>query len=367
MSGPTHWHLLSGEYPPKLGGVADYTRQVASALAARGDAVHVWAPRTGGREQADPGIEVHRVDDLGPGGLRQIGDALASFPRPRRWFVQYVPTGLGLRGMNVPLIRWLRALPDEVWVQFHEVALGWQLWRKPHHHVMHAVQLWMAAALAQRADRIFISVEGWRPQLGRQGKWAIWLPIPSNVPVRVTQAEQAAVRNELGQGPWVAHFGTYGAGILRDLLPASRQVAREREEVRFLFLGRGAERAAQALPVGRVVIGDGLPAEAVATRLSIATLALQPFPDGISARRTSAMAAVGLGVPVVTTEGHLTDAIWRSGEAVALAPVGHPQRLAEVCLELLDDPGRRKRIGERAAALYAERFSLDRTCSVLCG
>jgi hypothetical protein len=39
-----HWHVLTGEYPPREGGVSDYTQLVAHGLVAAGDAVDVWAP-----------------------------------------------------------------------------------------------------------------------------------------------------------------------------------------------------------------------------------------------------------------------------------------------------------------------------------
>jgi glycosyltransferase involved in cell wall biosynthesis len=360
----THWHLLSGEYPPKRGGVADYTRQLARALASRGETVHVWAPSAPGDSPDDPGVHVHPVPGLGPRGLRQLDRELRTLPVPRRWFVQYVPTGLGLRGMNVPLIRWLSTLRDELWVQFHEVALGWQLWRKPHNHLVHAMQLWMASAVARRADRIFISIEGWRPRLGTEGSRAVWLPVPSNLPVEVLPSEQALARRALGPGPWIGHFGTYGPGITRDLVPALHKIARENSDVRFLLLGRGADRFAHMLPAARVVATAELPADAVAARLGAADLALQPFPDGISTRRASAMAALALGVPVVTNEGHLTDQVWREG-AVALAPAAQPQQLARLCLDLLADPQRRELLGKRGALLYGERFSMERTLGTL--
>ena len=34
-----HWMMLTGEYPPQVGGVADYTQQVARALVQAGDQV----------------------------------------------------------------------------------------------------------------------------------------------------------------------------------------------------------------------------------------------------------------------------------------------------------------------------------------
>jgi len=72
------------------------------------------------------------------------------------------------------------------------------------------------------------------------------------------------------------------------------------------------------------------------------------------------MAPLALGVPVVTTDGFLTDSVWRAG-AVALAPVGRPLELARLCGALIDDRARRLELGERGAQLYQDRFSLERT------
>ena len=38
------WHLITCEYPPRTGGVSDYTRLVAEGLSEAGDEVHVWCP-----------------------------------------------------------------------------------------------------------------------------------------------------------------------------------------------------------------------------------------------------------------------------------------------------------------------------------
>jgi glycosyltransferase involved in cell wall biosynthesis len=362
----TNWHILTSEYPPDPGGVSDYTRQLGSALAARGYSVHVWAPSAKRDELRDRQVVVHRIPGFTGEGLRQLAQGLTANGSKARLFVQYVPTAFGLRGMNVPFIRWLRSRAEEVWVQFHEVALGWHLWRRPDLHLVHAVQMWMANTLARRADRIFIAIEGWRARLGGQGARATWLPVPSNLPVTVEPFEQVAARQALGSGPLVSHFGTYSPAVLRDLVPAIRAVASEVVDVRFLLLGRGARRAQGRLPRDRVIAPGELSARAIAARLSISDLALQPFPDGISARRGSAMAPLALGVPVVTTVGFLTDPVWREG-GVALAPVGVPDALARAAVELLQDPARRDDQGQRGAALYRRCFSLERTCEVLLG
>jgi glycosyltransferase involved in cell wall biosynthesis len=268
--------------------------------------------------------------------------------------------------MNVELIRWLVRQPAEVWVQFHEVAFAWDWLDRPQHQIIALVQRWMSRALARRADRIFVSVEGWRRQLGDLGARAEWLPIPSNIPTDVPELVTARIRRDLGRGPWVGHFGTYAAGIVRDLAPALLELADRSSDVRFLLLGRGATRFGQDLGLGeRVRFLEDLPADSVAAYLSACDILLQPFPDGISARRTSAMAGLALGIPMVTTEGHLTDSVWPASEAVSLAPAGDVATMAGRVLDLLEAPEQRKALGERGTRLYRDRFSLQRTLETL--
>jgi glycosyltransferase involved in cell wall biosynthesis len=355
------FHFLTAEYPPARGGVADYTRLVARELAAREGTVHVWAPQVSGPEVEDARVIVHRVPAFDPSSLEKISKELEALPAPRRLFLQYVPTAFGFRGMNVPLVQWLRARPEDLWIQFHEVALGWKLWRRPDLNVVHVVELWMAAALARRAQRIFVSIEAWKRKLGEHARRAVWLPIPSNVPVRVEPADLERARASLGPGPWIAHFGTYSPLIRADLGPAVRAISQRRADVRFLLLGRGAPEFSRMLALGeRVEAREDLPAPEIAALLKASALALQPFPDGMSGRRTSAMAPLALGVPVVTTEGFLTDPVWREG-GVALAPAGHPGELAALCVALVDDAQESRSLGERGARLYRDRFSLERT------
>src|SRR5262249_16573221 len=304
--GPTCWlpgnatrlpdsglHFLTPEYPPANGGVADYTRLLAGALAKQLGTVHVWAPRVTGSDAADDGIVVHRIAGFDPRSLEEIGMQLEALPGPRRLFLQYVPTSFGFRGMNVPLTRWLRGRSEKLWIQVQEGALGWTLWRKPPLHLVHAVQLWMAAALARRADRIFVSIEAWKQRLGEQAGRAVWLPIPSNIPAQVEPGNLDRARRSLGGGPGIAHFGTYCPLIVSDPRPASGEIGRLRPDARFLLLGRGALDFGRKLGLAeRIDVREDLPASEIAALLKASTLVLQPFPDGISARRTSAMAGL---------------------------------------------------------------------------
>src|ERR1700676_988489 len=89
-------HIITGEYPPQLGGVSDYTQSVAVGLAGDGAEVHVWCPRFSGSPALSPGVTVHR--ELGRFGLsdwRRVGHQLNRFPQPCRILVQWVAQSYG--------------------------------------------------------------------------------------------------------------------------------------------------------------------------------------------------------------------------------------------------------------------------------
>src|SRR3954466_9251737 len=105
MSDPIH--LLTPEYPPMSGGVADYTRLVARGLSAAGDDVHVWCA-AGGRGGAAGRFTVHpELGTFQRADLARAGKLLDTFSSPRRLLVQWVPHGYGFRAMNVGFCLWL--------------------------------------------------------------------------------------------------------------------------------------------------------------------------------------------------------------------------------------------------------------------
>jgi glycosyltransferase involved in cell wall biosynthesis len=106
--------------------------------------------------------------------------------------------------------------------------------------------------------------------------------------------------------------------------------------------------------------------EMVSAHLRACDLLVQPFPDGISSRRTSAMAGIANGIPVVTNLGHLSESIWSKG-GIALAPGPDPIAIARLATRLIADPEQRKRVGEGGLALYREAFALEKTISRLRG
>ncbi len=367
------WHLLTGEYPPQPGGVSDYTRLIALELARRGAEVHVWAPGDAGVSRED-GITVHRAPGLfTPAGLVGLTRGLDRCRGPRRLLLQYVPHAFGLKAMNIPFCAWFAARRrDERWVFFHEVVYPWSPGDPLRRQLLAGTTRVMLRLVAEAANRTFVSIPTWAEYLpARIRRHAEWRPVPSNFPTEVPPEATARVRAELGEGLLLGHFGTYGAAtselLERTLLPLLRADPRRR----VLLLGRGSnawrEQLIRRHPVlsPQLLSRDSLGPDALAAHVSVCELLIQPYVDGVSTRRGTTMASLALGRPLVTNTGHLTEPLWRELGALALVEGTDPSALAAAAERLLAHPEERAALGARAAEVYRERFSLERTVEVL--
>ncbi len=370
------WHILTGEYPPGGGGIGEYTELLAHALAAEGPRVHVWAPADASNERR---VEVHPAG-FDRAGLGRMDAGLDRFPAPRTLLVQYAPQAFGRRGMNVRFCRWVLSRArrgDRVRVMFHEPFVRFSLAR-PQRNVLAAATRVMAALLLRAASAAYVSTPAWerllRPLAPRTLEPMRWLPIPSTVP-RVDDPEGVAVlRARLGANRpgvhVVGHFGTYGGMIAPLLEPALLAVLAPPSSSVALLLGDGgpafAERLRRVDPSleGRIHAPGRLSREALSVHLQACDVAVQPYPDGVSARRTTAMAPLANGVPVVSNAGLFTEPQWEAA-GIPLAAIPDAAALAAEVLNLLDDPARRHRMSIDGPAFYGREFSMRRTLAVL--
>jgi glycosyltransferase involved in cell wall biosynthesis len=371
------WALLTGEFPPQYGGVADYTQVLAFALAAAGDDVHVFAPPCADAIAPSAGISVHRLPDhYGSRSRRFLQSALAELPAPRAAVLQYVAQSFGLRGCNVPFARWLRHLRGfPLYAMFHEVSVTVRPDTPLKYRVQALATRVMAASVIRAADALFVSTPAWVPlirRLAAPSGTIDWTPVPSNIDLTSEPAAVAAVRERFtpANDALIGHFGTYREAFSRNelmrvvphVLPAGRTM---------LFMGRGSDGFAESLIAahpelrGRVHATGGLAPEALAQHLAACDLLIQPFEDGVSARRGSVTSALALGVPVATTSGSSTESVWEESGAVALAPAGASAEFIELVNRIADDPKARSEMGVRSKLLYAQRFAVQNTVTAL--
>ena len=372
------WHIISPEYPPQSGGVADYTRLVALGLAARGDHVHVWAPAVTGPGPAETSVDVHRLTGrFGPGTLATLGRGLDA-AGPGQILVQYVPQGFGMKGMNLPLCLWLfaRRRAGTV-IMFHEFAVALGRQQPLRHNVIGVVNRLMAFVLTRAARRCFVSAAASETQLRHlapAGARISWLPVPSNVPVVDDPAGVLAVRKTVATegGIVVGHFGTAREPwIAATLAAVVAPLLRARPDVVFLLLGRDSlemhNRLLAVAPLlhARVQASGPLASEDISRHLGACDVMLQPYGDGVSTRRTSLMAALAHRRPVITTSGLFTEPLWWQSGAVALVEPGDAAAMGAALAHLMDDAGERARLGAAAGVLYAQRFDIAHTITAL--
>jgi glycosyltransferase involved in cell wall biosynthesis len=385
--GHAPWHILTGEYPPELGGVADYTRQVARGLADRGEEVHVWtsAPGTGqGGSEADPGVTVHReAGRWSRADLARIGRRLDRAGRPCRLLLQFVPNAFGYKGLNPYLATWLigrRRAGDSVRVMFHEVMYIAKPGDHPARRVLAFLQRRLAARLLRAADAVDVNVTLWerllRPIDPTRGRVYGWRPVPSNVPIVDDPEGVAAIRRRLApaaSAQLIGSFGTFAADVTALLADAMLPLLIGRPDRAGVLIGRGGDRVADAWLrdhpelAGRLMATGARGHDEISRHLQACDLLIQPYPGGVCTKRGSVMAGIAHGMATVTTCSEATEPEWSEYGAAAMAAEGDGPAMVELAGSLLADPASRARLGEAGRAFHEDRCALIHTLDALSG
>jgi hypothetical protein len=233
----------------------------------------------------------------------------------------------------------------------------------------------MTAMLLRAAHRVWLSTPSWerrlRPYaLGRSVEMR-WLPVPG---CEVSDAIVGGHRPLPGVAAdrlVVGHVGSYGTHVAPLLEERLAGVMDGPTRPSALLLGRGGDEFARGLVArhptwaGRVHAPGVLPQAGLAEHVAACDVLLQPYPDGITTRRTSAMAGLSQGRAVVTTAGALTEPLWRQLGAVELVPVDDVVGFVRAANALLADAARRDQLGIVARAAYDATFSVGRLVSTL--
>jgi glycosyltransferase involved in cell wall biosynthesis len=366
---PGEWDIVTCEYPPTIGGVSDYTFTLASELAAS-QPVHVWCPETAGAVPALPNVAVHMLRSFSPGELRSMGAQLDARPGRRQLFVQWVPQGFGYRSLNLGFARWVAARGrkgDLVHLMVHEPFMSWSA--APLHLAASLVHRAMLARAASTVSQVWVSTSTWAELIRRYvpaGTPIEWLPVPAPALPDAAATPSAASRRQLTVG----HFGTHSPLVQEMLGPALERLLPQ-VDAQILLVGRDSdvfrERFLATHPEAapRIHATGALRADELAAQLRQCDLMLQPYPDGITTRRTSALALMSLGLPVVTNSGHLSEPFWRSCAAVHLVEGTDPAALADAACSLLTDKQAREELGARARVVYDARFAPRHAAAIL--
>jgi glycosyltransferase involved in cell wall biosynthesis len=389
--------LVTGEYPPTTGGLADYSALLKQHLEAAGVRVAVLTAESAGVSPAHRGAAKTGADET-----PALSDSLCPDTRQvrswaigaaREWatqvadadvvHVQYQTAAFGMSpAVNLfPALLRFVGIRAPIVTTFHDLRAPYLFrgarWLRPlaNHFLMGA------------SDACIFTDPGDLARAHPRNR-AVWIPIGSNLrPSGPT--DRAAERSRLGiasEEVAIAHFGFANVSKGIDvLLRAAHRLVRAGVELKLLFVGdelgardptnvataASLRSLASTLALEERIIRTGalLPAE-VSSVLAAADVAALPFIDGASLRRGSLLACLAHGVPVVTTPpaaapdvapGHRVPpfddpAAHRIDERiVALAPAGDDAALARELYRLINDPVRSHDLG-RAGQIFAARL-----------
>ncbi len=332
--------FVSGEYPPDVGGVGDYTEHLRGALALLG-----WQSGVLGRRQ------VQRWD------ARSLFALVRTAPRAGVVHIQFQAGAYDLLGdvcLMPTLLRRFRPRTRVV-TTFHDAPPPY-LFPKAGRWRDKAVRL-----LARTSHAVVAADARDLAALGGPSPRHHHVPIGPNVPCAPPLGyDRLAFRTALGLQPEtlaLVYFGLRNASKGLDLLlDAVNLVLEQRPDTRLLLLGgevgasdptdrETAQRFRQRLDA-RVLEAGWLPPDQLSAHLLAADIAVLPFADGASPRRGSLLACAEHGLPIVST----TPAAAEVADAIhAVAP--EPRRLAEAILSLAQTPLDAARLRDSARAL----------------
>jgi glycosyltransferase involved in cell wall biosynthesis len=356
---PRRVALYCPDLPPVPGGVADHTLVLARALAARGLDVEVLGRR------GDPAV----FDPLPcrTGVTPRTLPAAAIAAGAGALVVQYVPFLFARFGLAPSLVRALghvRGAGIRIGVLVHEPyvpfsRLPWLLTGWP--------MRWQLRALLARADAVWSPVPDFLERVrcvARPGTTLAVAPVGATVPVESATREEA--RAELHLAPDVVAIGAFSPGASGALTPWVRAaIAALAAEPRLVWVIFGQGSASVSPPPGaspagpqeanRVVNLGWLESGKLGRVFRALDLAVAPFADGLTLRRTSAMAALAYGVPLVSSRGPLFDP--SLADAAACEPTA--EAFVATVRAMVADPARRALLGAAGRRFYECRGSAD--------
>ncbi len=367
--------FLTGEFPPMQGGIADYTARLAAHLRPPGVEPSVLISRKFPAETETDVPVFPLLSDWGWRSWRQIRQFLAAHPADVL-HIQYQAAAFDLKGW----VNWLpwylrRTSPrPKIVTTFHDLRIPYIFPKagKLRPKAVLALAKYSDAVICTNAeDAATLRAHPW-------GTHVHEIPLGNNVPVAPpADFDRSAWRAKLGVKPESLVLACFGflneSKGGEDLIAVLDALVRQKVDARLLMIGGDVgdsdpANAEYARRVRQIIAERGLaeriittgfvsPAE-VSAHLLAADVAVMPYRDGVSFRRTTLLAVLAHGLPVVTTVPKFPLPQIVSGENMLLAPAGDVPALTDAVLQLIKSSALRVRLSAGAKSL-ADRFDWD--------
>jgi glycosyltransferase involved in cell wall biosynthesis len=338
--------LYCPDLPPTPGGVSDHTLALARALEAMGHPPAVFGRRGDAALFAPLPCRV----GMRPGNVAGAARAHGA----RTVVVQYVPFLFARRGVSLALVMGLRRMARQglrLAVIVHEpyvpfTRLVWLLTGWP--------MRWQFAYLMRLATHVYTPVPRFAElarRFTRPDAHVRVAPVGATLPISRLSREEARRALGLEDAPVaIGVFSPAASGFAHDWVVAAARRLERRPEVVWVMFGFGSDRLPPGYPAGENVVRLGrCDALAIGRVMRALDIAVAPYVDGLTLRRTGAMLALAHGVPTVSSTGPLFD----SQLAGIAACESSPEAFAARVERLVTSPSDRAAVARRSAGYDA--------------
>ena len=273
--------------------------------------------------------------------------------------VQYVPflyARFGIAPRLAMVLRRIRASGIRLAVFVHEpyvpfTRLPWLVTGWP--------MRWQFRTVVGSADLVYSPVPAFLDlarRVARSGAVLRRAPTGSNIPVTCgsRQAAREALALKAGEVA-VGVFSPGAAGLRRPWLIEAAAGLPARAPVRWVFFGGGEAHPGGFPESAPIDLLGWLDAERTSEVFRALDVAAAPFEDGLTLRRSSAMAALAHGVPLASSRGPLFDPELESAALCAATAAEFTDGLRT----LVADPAQREALARRGRAWYEAHGSVD--------
>ncbi|MDP2935811.1 MAG: glycosyltransferase family 4 protein [Dehalococcoidia bacterium] len=364
--------LVSGEFPPMIGGIGDYTACLARALSELGAQVTMLcSTRARSPEGAFPFPVLPLVAKWSYGSWGTVRRAVGSL-RPDIVHIQYQSAAYGLHpAVNLLLLYLKLRVPGvRTFVTFHDLRAPYIFPKAG------PLRGWAVRSLARWSHGVICTDESDFRTVSRWGLHSRSYLIPIGSNIQVVGPSGDVVRGESGDGPErgesvvLGYFGllnqTKGVEIL---VRAFRLLLQRGLPLTMLMVGADLgdsdpTNVAYSRKVHALAVELGLDAsirwtghlspEDTSKALHSLDLCVLPYLDGASFRRGTLMAALAHGLPIITTSPEFSPEFGPrliDGENCRLVPAGDVGALAQAMEELAGGPSLRQKLAAGALEL----------------
>ena len=348
--------IVSGIWPPDVGGPASHAPELAEFLVGHGHAVEVVT--TADAPPAQQPYEVRWVDRAAPAGLRHVRVAMWVRERARHNDVVYATSMLGRAVLGSTLARRpvvVKLVADEA----YERARRWGLFAgdlDAFQRFSDGVRVRLLRRARNRALRRadhLVCPSGYLAALAVG--WGVSQErvtvLPNAAPPLPSLPDRDEARQRLGvDGPMLAFAGRI---TKQKSLGIALEVLARVEDVSLLIAGDGPDlpearrRVAELGLDGRVRFLGPLERDDVlalfrAADASLITSSWENFPHTV-------VEALAVGTPVIATSVGGVPELVHDGTNGLLVPAGDTEALVGAIRRMLDEPELRERLAERAA------------------